>query len=402
MSAGPWLTLVGIGEDGRDGLSRAALAALAQASLVVGGRRHLTLLGPVAAETMAWASPIEATVPAILARRPAQVAVLASGDPFRFGIGSMLLRHLPAAEMRCHPQPSAFSLACARLGWAEPDCVTLSLCGRPLETLVPALQPGRRILVLSADSTTPKKVAELLRSKGLEAAVVTVLEVMGSPRERVRSAPAGAFDLDGIDPLNTLALEIPADAGGLSLAPGRPDDLFDHDGQITKSDIRAATLAHLAPRPGEMLWDVGAGSGAVAIEWLLAAPQNRAVAVERDPVRVARIRRNAAALGVPGLAVVEGRAPEALAGLPRPDAIFVGGGATAPGLLDLCRESLHPRGRLVVNAVTLETQALLIDAFRRHGGHLSTLSIAQADAVGGFHGWRPAMPVTRWTWIKPS
>ena len=401
MSATPWLTLVGIGENGREGLSRAALAAILQASLIVGGRRHLALLGRVAAETMAWASPMDESYPAILARRPSPVVVLASGDPFRFGIGSVLARLVPVAEMRCLPQPSAFSLACARLGWAEQDCAALSLCGRPLETLLPALQPGARILALSADETTPAHVANLLCRKGLDAVAVTVLEALGGPRERIRSAPAGAFDLGSVDPLNILAIEIPAEAEGLSLVPGRADDLFESDGQITKSDVRAVTLARLAPHPGETLWDIGAGSGSVAIEWMLAAPANRAVAFERDLVRSARIRRNAAALGVPGLVVIEGEAPEALAGLPPPDAIFIGGGATVPGLLDLGRELLRPRGRLVVNAVTIETQALLIEAFRREGGHLSTLALSHADAVGGFHGWRPAMPVTQWAWVKP-
>ncbi len=401
MNPSPWLTLVGIGEDGRDGLCLAARGAIAQASLIVGGRRHLALVGPVAAETMAWASPMEDTVPIILERRPRPVCVLASGDPFCFGIGAVLARVVDPAEMRCWPQPSAFSLAAARLGWALQDCALLSLCGRPLETLVPALQPGARILVLSADATTPGRVAELLRSSGLGVAVLTLLEAMGGPRERRRTTTAKSFDLAEIDPLNTMAIEIPAGAPCGPLVPGRPDAVFDHDGQITKQDIRAVTLARLAPRRGEVLWDVGAGSGSVAIEWLLAHPANRAHAVERHPERAARIARNAAALGVPHLAIVAGRAPEALGGLPRPDAVFIGGGATAEGMVDVCRQALGSGGRLVINAVTIETQALLIEQFRQHGGHLSTIALSQADPVGGFHGWRSAMPVTQWTWVKP-
>ena len=400
MSAEPWLTLVGIGEDGRAGLSPAALAAVAQAALVVGGRRHLALLGPVAADVLPWASPLDDTYPAILRRRPAPVAVLASGDPYCYGVGAALARRVPPGERRCFPQPSAFSLATARLGWPQAECALLSLCGRPLDALVPALHPGARVLALSADAATPGRVAALLRDRGFGESALTVLEAMGGPRERIRRAPARDFALDGIDPLNVVAVEVAGRGAGLSLAPGRPDALFDHDGQITRAELRAVTLARLAPRPGELLWDVGAGSGAVGIEWMLAHPANRARAVERHPERAARARRNAAALGVPDLAVVEGAAPAALAGLPAPDAVFVGGGATAPGLLDACAAALRPGGRLVGNAVTIETQALLIDRFRRDGGHLSTLSTAWADPVGGFHGWRAAMPVTQWAWVK--
>jgi precorrin-6Y C5,15-methyltransferase (decarboxylating) len=401
VSAKPWLTLVGIGEDGRAGLSPAACEALAQATLVVGGRRHLALAGPLAADTLPWRSPMEDTYPAILARRGAPVVVLASGDPYCYGVGATLARHVPAPERRCFPQPSAFALATARLGWAFQDCVALSLCGRPIETIGPALCAGARLLALSADASTPGRVADLLCRRGFGASLLTVLEAMGGPRERIRSAAAEGFALDAVDALNTLAIEVAGPGGALSLTPGRPDALFENDGQITRAELRAVTLARLAPRPGELLWDVGAGSGAVAIEWMLAHPSNRAHAVERHPARAARIARNAAALGVPGLALVEGAAPEALAGLPAPDAVFVGGGATGAGVLEGCAAALKPGGRLVVNAVTIETQALLIERFGRDGGTLATIAVAQADAVGGFHGWRPAMPVTIWSWVKP-
>ena len=400
MNAEPWLTLVGIGEDGTAGLCPGARNALAQASLIVGGRRHLALVGQAAAETLAWASPMEGTYPAVVARRGTPVVVLASGDPYCYGVGAVLARHVPPDEMRCFPQLSAFALATARLGWAQQDCSLLSLCGRPLETLVPTLRPGARILALSADAETPGQVARLLVTRGFGASTLTVLEAMGGPRERIRSAAADAFAFDGIDPLNTMAIDVAGQGMALSLVPGRPDAMFENDGQITKADVRAATLARLAPRPGEILWDVGAGSGSVAIEWMLADPGNRAFAIERHPERVARLRRNAAALGVPGLAVSEGAAPEALAMLPAPDAVFVGGGATRAGVLDVCETALRPGGRLVVNAVTIETQGLLIERFRSAGGTLTTLSVALADLVGGFHGWRPAMPVMQWTWVK--
>lgn len=401
MSAQPWLTLVGIGEDGRASLSPAACEALAQAALVVGGRRHLALAGTLAAETLPWRSPIEETFPAILARRGTPVVVLASGDPYCYGVGATLARQVPAAERRCFPQPSAFALATARLGWSFQDCAALSLCGRPVETLVPVLRDGARVLALSADAATPGRVADVLCRRGFGSSTLTVLEAMGGPRERIRSAAAEAFGLDAVDPLNTLAIQVAGPGEALPLTPGRPDALFENDGQITRAELRAVTLARLAPRPGDLLWDVGAGSGAVAIEWMLAHPSNRAHAVERHPGRAARIARNAAALGVPGLALVEGAAPEALGGLPTPDAIFVGGGATGAGVLDACAAALKPGGRLVVNAVTIETQVLLLERFRRDGGALATIAVAQADAVGGFHGWRPAMPVTIWSWAKP-
>ncbi len=401
MSAGPWLTLVGIGEDGMAGLSPGARDALAQASLIVGGRRHLALLGRTAAETLAWASPLQDTYPAILARRGSSVAVLASGDPYCYGVGAVLARHVPAGEMRCFPQLSAFTLATARLGWAQQDCALVSLCGRPVETLAPRLHPGARILALSADAGTPGQVARLLAARGFGASAVTVLEAMGGPRERIRSVRAADYALDDVGPLNTVAVAVEGGGRGATLVPGRADALFEHDGQITRADLRAAALARLAPRPGDLLWDVGAGSGSVAIEWMLAHPANRAHAVERRADRAARIRRNAAAHGVPDLAVAEGAAPEALAGLPRPDAVFIGGGATGAGVLDACAAALERGGRLVVAAVTIETQALLIARFRRDGGALTTTASAEADPVGAFHGWRPAMPVTQWTWVKP-
>ncbi len=401
--AKPWLTFVGIGEDGLDGLSHAARQALAQARLVVGGRRHLALAAPLTSETLTWASPIEDTYPAIFGTRPRPVCVLASGDPFCFGVGSVLARHLPAEEFACFPQPSAFSLASARLGWAQQDCVLLSLCGRPIETLLPALQPGQRVLALSADGTTPQTVASFLTARGFDDSLITICEAMGGPRERLRRVKARDRPPDDVDALNTLAIEVVADRSArvLPLAAGLPDAWFEHDGQITKSDTRAVTLAKLAPRCGEVLWDIGAGSGSIAIEWMLADAANRAVAVERQPERVARIRRNAVALGVPALDVVEGSAPEVCAALARPDAIFIGGGATGPEVVETAMAALGPGGRLVINAVTLETQALLTHLFSKHGGSLTSLQIAQADKIGGFHGWRAAMLVVQWLWVRP-
>jgi precorrin-6Y C5,15-methyltransferase (decarboxylating) len=398
----PWLTIVGIGEDGRAGLSPAAAAALDGARLVYGGRRHLALAGPLAAETRIWPSPIADAYPGLLARRGTPTCILATGDPFHYGIGAEIARLVPAAELRVFAQPSAFSLACARLGWplAETGCLTLH--GRALPRLIPHLQPGARLVVLTWDETTPAAVAALLVERGLGASRLTVLEAMGGPRERRRSATAEGFDLAGIDPLNTLGIAVVGAAAAqvVSLSPGLDDAWFDHDGQLTKADIRAVTLAALRPRAGQTLWDIGAGAGSISIEWMLRHPSLRAIAVEGNPTRAARIARNAARLGVPDLRVVEGPAPAALAGLPAPDTVFIGGGVTAPGLLDAAVAALSPGGRLVANVVTLEGEAVLLAAFAQRGGSLKRLTVAHADPVGHLHGWRGAMPVTQWAWVK--
>ena len=371
--------------------------------MVWGGRRHLALAGPLRAETRAWPSPIHAAYPEILARRGRPTCILATGDPFHYGIGTEIARLVLPAEFRAYPQPSAFSLACARLGWSLPDCTCLTLHGRALPLILPHLQPGAQALVLSWDGTTPGQVARLLTARGFGASRLTVLEAMGGPRERIREAAAEHFDLDGIDPLNTLAVMVAAspEARVLALSPGLPDALFESDGQLTKAEIRAVTLAALEPRRGELLWDIGGGAGSVSVEWMLRHPAMRAVAVEARPERAARIARNAQALGVPGLAVIEGTAPAALANLPAPDAVFIGGGVSEPGVIEAACAALGPGGRCVANAVTLEGEAALLAAFAARGGSLRRLSVARADPVGGMHGWRAAMPVTQWAWTRP-
>ena len=322
-----WLAVVGIGEDGVDGLSPAARRLVAQASFVVGGKRHLALAGPIGAETLVWPSPIENALDVIEAHRGRPVCVLVTGDPFFFGVGAMLMRRFAADEMICVPAPSAFALAAARLGWSEQDCAMLSLHGRPLEAIVPHLQPAARILALSWDDATPAKLAALLAARGMGETKITVCEAMGGERERVRTTEARSYALDNVAALNTIALEIVVDRGArvLPRAAGLPDDWFEHDGQITKREVRAVTLAQLAPCRGELLWDVGSGSGSVAIEWMLADPANHAVAIEARHDRAARVARNALAFGVPHLSVVTGEAPQAFADLPAPDAIFIGG-----------------------------------------------------------------------------
>jgi precorrin-6Y C5,15-methyltransferase (decarboxylating) len=397
-----WLAVVGIGEDGVDGLSPAARRLVAQAGFVVGGKRHLTLAGPLSAETLVWPSPIENALDAIEARRGEPVCVLATGDPFFFGVGAMLTRRFAADEMICVPATSAFALAAARLGWSQQDCALLSLHGRPLEAIIPHLQSGARILALSWDDATPAKLAGLVTARGMGRSKITVCEAMGGPRERVRTTLARGFALDDLAALNTIGLEVVVDRGArvLPRAAGMPDDWFEHDGQITKREIRAITLAQLAPGRGELLWDVGSGSGSVAIEWLLADPANRAVAIEARHDRAARIARNALAFGVPCLSVVTGEAPQALADLPAPDAVFIGGGASAPNMIERAIGALAPGGRLVVNAVTLETQAACADWRARHGGELTQIAVAHAEPVGRYSGWRAAMPIVQWRLVK--
>ncbi|UMY18855.1 precorrin-6y C5,15-methyltransferase (decarboxylating) subunit CbiE [Methylobacterium organophilum] len=400
----PWLTIVGIGEDGRAGLSPAAAAALDAAEIVWGGRRHLALAAPFSAEARAWPSPIAQAYPEILARRGRPTCLLATGDPFHYGIGAEIARLVPAAEIRAFPQPSAFSLAAARLGWPLAETACLTLHGRALTRIVPHLQPGARLLVLSWDGSTPAAVAALLVARGLGASRLTVLEAMNGPAERVLSAPAEGFGQPEVAALNTLAVEVVAGAGAriLSLSPGLDDDWFENDGQLTKAEIRAVTLAALRPRAGQRLWDVGAGAGSVSIEWCLRHPANMALAIEARPERAARIARNADALGVgERVRIVEGPAPDALIGLPGPEAVFVGGGVSVPGLLDACAAALPVGGRFVANAVTLEGEAALLAAFAERGGDLRRLSVARAAPVGGLQAWRAAMPVTQWAWTKP-
>jgi precorrin-6Y C5,15-methyltransferase (decarboxylating) len=398
-----WLSIVGIGEDGVDGLSPVARGLIAAAEIVFGGERHLALAAPlIRGATRPWPSPFERGIEEVLARRGRAVCVLASGDPFLHGVGSVLARHVDPGETVVAPAPSTFSLAAARLGWALPEAAMVSLHGKALDLVRPHLHPGARVLALTSDGDGPAALAQLLTETGFGGSRLTVLEALGGQRERVRGTRADAFALDAIDPLNIVAIEVVAgpDARVLARAPGLPDALFEHDGQITKREVRAVTLSALAPRCGELLWDVGAGSGSVAIEWMLADPSLRAVAIEADAARAARIRRNAAAFGVPGLDVIEGTAPAALARLPTPQAVFVGGGADR-AVLDAACVALAPGGRLVVNSVTLETEALIAQRRAAQGGELIRIAIERADALGRMQTWRPALPVAQWTWVKP-
>ncbi|WP_406210572.1 precorrin-6y C5,15-methyltransferase (decarboxylating) subunit CbiE [Streptomyces decoyicus] len=408
------LCVVGIGADGWDGLPAASQQALRTAEVLIGGPRQLALLPEeCAGERVPWPAPLRPAVPGLLAAHAGRrVCVLASGDPMFYGIGRTLTEVLaeePAAapgkpRLRILPHPSSVSYACARLGWPLEDTEVITLVGRPTENLARALYDGHRLLVLSAGSGTPAEVAALLRAHGFGPTRMRVLEQLGGDRERTAEGTADGWDAPPADPLNVIALDCRRAPGTppLSTVPGLPDAAYAHDGQLTKRHVRAATLAALAPAPGELLWDIGGGSGSIAIEWLRAHRSCRAVSVERDAVRAERIGRNAASLGVPALRIVHGPAPAALEGLPTPDAVFIGGGLTAPGLLAACWEALPAGGRIVANTVTLESEALLADHYRQYGGELVRLAVAHAVPVGGFTGWRQAMPVTQWSAVKPQ
>ncbi|MEO0820836.1 MAG: precorrin-6y C5,15-methyltransferase (decarboxylating) subunit CbiE [Pseudomonadota bacterium] len=394
MAPEPWLTIVGVGEDGPRGLAPASRDVLARAELVFGAPRHLALFPELAAETVPWPVPFADGIPQLLAARGRRTAMLASGDPFWCGAGSTLARRLEAGEWRALPGPSSFSLAAARLGWPLERTLCLGLHAAPLTRLRPHLVPGRRAILLLRDGPAVAALAVWLTETGFGASALTVLEALAGPRERIRRTTAAAYALEPVHPV-AVALEVAGSGATLHAAAGQADDAFEHDGQITKRPVRAITLSSLAPRAGERLWDIGAGSGSVAIEWLLAAADTEATAIEADPARAARIRRNADALGADRLAILEGRAPETLPDAP-PDAVFIGGGL-GEALLTALWDRLPAGTRLVANAVTLESEALLTRWQAAAGGTLLRIALSEAAPLGPHRGWRSAYPVTQWS-----
>jgi precorrin-6Y C5,15-methyltransferase (decarboxylating) len=397
-----WLSIVGLGEDGLEALTPAARALVEAAEVLVGGARHLAMVPEDGRERLTWTSPLSDLVAEILRRRGQRVCVLATGDPMHFGIGVTLAKKVPAVEMTVLPAPSAFALACARLGWARETVECLTLHGRPLELLHTAVYPGGRILALSNDARTPGEAAALLTARGYGGSKIIVLEHMGGAKERVHEGIARDWGAERIADFNTIAIACIVDpqAPYLPRTPGLPDEAFRHDGQMTKREVRAVTLSSLAPAPGQLLWDLGAGCGSVSIEWMRAHPRNRAIAVERDKDRIALIAGNAAALGVPNIEIVQGALPAALDGLETPDAVFVGGGLRS-GVIDDAWNALKPGGRLVANAVTLEGEQALTAFRAARGGDLTRIAISRAQAVGPHTGWRALMPVTQLLAVKP-
>ena len=398
----PWLTVVGIGEDGFKGLGRNARHALLRASRIIGGQRQLDLL-PVCirGERQLWPSPF--SLAPVLAQRGEPVCVLASGDPMFYGVGASLARQVAAEELLVLPAPSSVSLAAARLGWPLQDVVTLSVVARPLAALNAHLASGVRLLVLSNDGRSPAAIASLLVQAGFGASRVSVFEHVGGADEQRIDGLAVDWPHASVADLNLVAIDCVADANTprLSRLAGLPDSAFQHDGQLTKRDVRAMTLARLAPMPGELLWDVGAGSGSIGIEWMRAHPSCRALAIEADAGRQGLIEHNRDALGVPGLQLIRGKAPDVLHGLEAPDAIFIGGGVTCDGVLETCWQHLRPGGRLVANAVTLQSEMTLMAWRAEHGGELTRIHVAQAQPLGDFDTWRQALPITLLEVVKP-
>lgn len=400
MTSDPWLHIVGIGEDGLDGLVPATRAIVEAAEVILGGDRHHQLAANPGAERIAWPSPFDAMIETIRGLRGRRAVVLVTGDPLWFSVGARIGRAIPPSEIVYHPQLSAFQLAAARMGWSLADVETLTVHGRPVEQMIAFIQPDARLLILTTGAETPAQIARFLAQRGFGASRMTVLAAMGGKEEARFDGLAQTWD-HVVPPFNTLAVECIAapDAALLPRVPGLEDDLFQSDGTMTKREVRAVTLAKLMPMRGALLWDIGTGCGSVAIEWMRAARYARAVGIEPRADRRAMAAANALALGVPQLRLIDGEAPEVLAGLDAPDAIFIGGGLTDE-VFEVAFAALRPLGRLVANAVTLESEAVLLTLHKRHGGQLSKISVQRAEPVGRLMGWRPQMPVTQWSLIK--
>ncbi|MEM9012012.1 MAG: precorrin-6y C5,15-methyltransferase (decarboxylating) subunit CbiE [Pseudomonadota bacterium] len=392
----PWLHIVGIGAGGIESLGAEARDAVAEAEIILGSDRHHALVES-GAERLSWPSPFDALIDTVAARRGTKTAVLVTGDPLWYSVGAMFARAFAREELAFHPQLAAFQLAAARLGWPLTEVEMASVHGRPVESILPRLAPDTHLLILAEDRGSPAAIAALLRRQGYGASRIVVLAEMETADERRFEGIAATWDAEVPD-FHTIAVECRADATPVVLpcTPGLPDTAFEHDGKMTKAEVRAVTLARLMPLPGALLWDIGAGCGSVGIEWMRAADRATAIGLEPRADRRAMAERNARALGTPCLQLIDGRAPDALADLPAPDAVFIGGGLS-PAVVEACRAALKPHGRLVANAVTLESERLLIDLHARFGGMLTRLSVARAEPVGDLTGWRPMMPVTQWS-----
>ncbi|MFD6855869.1 precorrin-6y C5,15-methyltransferase (decarboxylating) subunit CbiE [Rhodococcus sp. NPDC060086] len=395
---GSRITVVGIGADGWSSVSAIGRERVLAAGTLLGGARHLSMIPPTDAVREPWPSPLLSGLDDLLARHTGMVVALASGDPLTSGIGSTLIRRLGRDAVEVIPTVSSVTLARARMGWAAEECDTVTLVGRDVDALRRYLTRGRRLIVLTSTSSSLGEIARLLVEEGFADAAVTVLADLGGEENRI-DGTAITFVGSLAPELSLLCIEC-VGAEGLSTAPGLPDECFENDGQLSKRPIRAAAVCALAPRPGELLWDVGAGAGSVGIEWARTDPRCRTIAIEKDPTRADAIARNAARLGVPSLTIVRGGAPESLSELDTPDAIFVGGGGSRDGVLDTCWEALRPGGRLVVHSVTLETEAVLVQWWKKYGGELSRLSVEQASSIGTFTGWQSLRPVVQWNVVK--
>lgn len=398
-----WLTIAGMGEDGWEGLPARSRRAIETAEVIVGSERLLAFLPPTKAELHEWPQPFSAVVDQIRPLSGRRTVVLATGDPLNYGVARKMMEFIPFSEMEIIPHLSAFSLAAARVGWSLPDCDTLTLHGRDAAHIEPFIQPDVRLLVLTADRTTIAEVARRLTTRGFGKSEITVLENMGGPRERQSTFIADAPPETGFSDLNTLAIHCIASAGAriFSRLAGLPDEAFQHDGQLTKREVRAATLAALGPVPDKLLWDAGAGCGSVSIEWMRAARGAQAIAFENNAERLGMIAANADALGTPRLKVVAGEMPETLEGQPRPDAVFIGGGIWIPGVFEKAWNALKPGGNMVANVVTIEGDLHLYDLHEKHGGDIVRIEISNLAYVGRLRALKPRMAVTQWRTVKP-
>ncbi|MEL6609497.1 MAG: precorrin-6y C5,15-methyltransferase (decarboxylating) subunit CbiE [Pseudomonadota bacterium] len=398
--SGPWLHVVGIGEDGLDGLTAATRAVVEAAEVIVGGDRHHTLSASITAERVAWPSPFDALIDLLKSHRGRRVVVLATGDPLWFSVGARIGRSIDPGDIVYHPQISAFQLAAARMGWSMADVEQLTVHGRPVEQMIAFIQPDQRLLILTTGAETPAQIARFLTERGFGDSPMTVLAAMGGADEARFDARAKDWD-HAVPAFNTLAVECVAapDAALLPRVPGLPDDLFHSDGTMTKQEVRAATVAKLMPMRGALLWDIGTGCGSVAIEWMRAARYARAIGIEPRADRRAMAATNALALGTPRLQIIDGAVPDAMAGLDAPDAVFIGGGLSVE-TFEAAWDALRPLGRLVANAVTLESEVILQELAQRHGGQLVKIQVHRAEPVGRMTGWRPLMPVTQWSIVK--
>jgi len=400
--ADPWIDIVGIGEDGLDGLNAAARECLAHAEIIIGGDRHHNLSAEFQAERISWPSPFDAMIEKIQALRGKRLVILVTGDPLWYSVGARIARAIDPGEMRFHPQISAFQWASCRMGWSLADCETVTVHGRADNQILPHLAPNVRLLLLTQDAATPAAIAKLLCDRGFDESRMIALAALGGSNEKRYEGVAKNWS-HAVPNFHVLAIECVAGDGArwYPRTGGLPDHAYTHDGQLTKQDIRSATLAKLAPYPDALLWDVGAGCGSISIEWMRAARGARAVAVEHNSARVAMILQNARELGTEKLDIIEGHAPKAIENLPRPDAVFIGGGLSATGMFEKVWQALRPGGRLVANVVTLESEMHLIELHKKHGGDLVRIAVHSAGEMGRFRAWRPAMPVTQWSVIKP-
>lgn len=394
-----WLHIIGIGEDGMDGLTAEARALVENAEVIIGGDRHSDLGPKVTAERRKWPSPFDAMIDEIRRQKGRRLVVLVTGDPLWYSVGARILRAIPADEITFHPQLSAFQWASARIGWSLADAETLTVHGRPAEQVIPYLAPCARLLLLTRNESTPAEIARILTAQGYGASQLTVLGALGGPNETRIDGTAATWAAEA-PPFHLLAVEVLADddAALIPCGPGLPDDAFAHDGKMTRQEVRAATLAKLWPRRKALLWDIGSGCGSVAIEWMRAARDAEAIGLEPNAKRRALATENARRLGAPRLQLIDVKAPEGLAGLPTPDAVFIGGGLS-PAVIAASISALPRHGRLVTNAVTLESEAILIAAHAEHGGELTRIAVSRAEPVGPFRGWRPLMTVTQWSLV---